>query len=294
MGRFINPFTDTGFKRIFGREFSKPILIRFLNALLHDERTIVEVTFLDKEQIGVYEGDRSLIYDVMCQTETGERVIVEMQNRYQPCFKERSIYYAARAIVEQGERGRDWNYDIKAIYLIAFMDFQLTKTREDFRIDVALMDMQRHTLFTDKVRFIYLQLPCFTKQESECENDFDRMIFVLKHMDVFERMPWAAKDAVFSRLAEIAEVAALEPEERRQYEADVKHYRDTIAVMEGQYKEGEEKGHAEGRAEGLVEGEKKGRAEGILSTARKLKQLGLSVDIIANATGLSESEIDSL
>ena len=297
MGRFINPFTDTGFKRIFGQEMSKPVLIKFLNALLQDERSITDLQFLDKEQIGIYDGDRSLIYDVLCETETGEKIIVEMQNRYQPYFKECSIYYAARAIVEQGERGREWRYDLKAVYLVAFMDFQLSDS-EKFRIDVALMDMEEHTVFSDKVRLIYLQLPCFTKREEDCESDFDRMIYVLKHMDVFDRMPWAAKDAVFTRLGEIAEVAALKPEERRQYETDVKHYRDTLAVMTGQFMQGEEKGRKEGRAEGLLEGELKGRAEGraegIWATARNLKRMGLSIAVIIEATGLTETEIEGL
>ena len=73
MGRFINPFTDTGFKRVFGQEMSKPVLIAFLISLLTGERSIVDVTFLDKEQIGIYDGDRSLIYDVLCETASSLR-----------------------------------------------------------------------------------------------------------------------------------------------------------------------------------------------------------------------------
>ena len=96
MSKFINPFTDIGFKRIFGQEISKPVLIAFLNALLSEERTIVDVKFLDKEQLGISSGDRSLIYDIYCETETGEHIIVEMQNKYQPYFKKRSIYYLSQ------------------------------------------------------------------------------------------------------------------------------------------------------------------------------------------------------
>ena len=108
MGKFINPFTDVGFKRIFGQEVSKPVLLAFLNALLTGERTITDIKFLDKEKIGLSDGDRSLIYDIYCETEAGEHIIVEMQNKYQPYFKKRSIYYMARSIVEQGERGSEW------------------------------------------------------------------------------------------------------------------------------------------------------------------------------------------
>lgn len=108
MGKFINPFTDVGFKRIFGQEMSKPVLIAFLNSLLKDEHQIVDVKYLDKEQLGISDGDRSLIYDIFCETESGEHIIVEMQNKYQPYFKKRSIYYVSRSIVEQGERGSQW------------------------------------------------------------------------------------------------------------------------------------------------------------------------------------------
>lgn len=100
MSKFINPFTDIGFKRIFGQEVSKPVLIAFLNALLVGERSITDVKFLDKEQLGLSDGDRSLIYDIFCETDDGEHIIVEMQNKYQPYFKRRSIYYLSRSIVE--------------------------------------------------------------------------------------------------------------------------------------------------------------------------------------------------
>ena len=282
MGKFINPFTDVGFKRIFGQEFSKPVLIAFLNGLLKDERCIVDVKFLDKEQIRINDGDRSLIYDIYCETETGEHIIVEMQNKYQPYFKKRSIYYLSRSIVEQGERGSEWSYDIKAVYLVAFLDFKLNDISSEFRTDVALMDMKRHTLFSDKVRLTYLQLPYFTKEADECENIFERIIFVLKNMDILQRMPWVAQDTVFKRLSDIAEVASLDKEERRQYDESLRHYRDTLVVMEGQYLEGEAKGRAEG--------EKKKA----LDIARNLKAMGLSIDDIARASGLTTDEVAAL
>ena len=290
MGKFINPFTDVGFKRIFGQEISKPVLVAFLNALLVEEHTIVDVKFLDKEQVGLSDGDRSLIYDIYCETDTGEHIIVEMQNKYQPYFKKRSIYYVSRSIVEQGERGSQWKYDIKAVYLVAFLNFKLSDISQDFRTDVALMDMKKRTVFSDKVRLIYLQLPYFTKEADDCENVFERIIYVLKHMDILQRMPWMAQDAVFKKLSEIAEVASLNSEERRRYDESLRHYRDTLVVMEGQYLEGEAKGRAKGRAEGRAEG----KQEKATAIARNLKAMGLSVEDIEKATGLSADEISSL
>ena len=119
MAKFINPFTDVGFKRIFGQDVSKPVLLTFLNCLLEGEHHIVDLKFLDKEQPGDSVDDKSLIYDVYCETDDGGRIIVEMQNRSQPFFKERSIYYLSRAVSRQGEPGKEWHYsDLKAVYLI--------------------------------------------------------------------------------------------------------------------------------------------------------------------------------
>lgn len=209
-----------------------------------------------------------------------------MQNRSQPFFKNRAIYYMSRSIVEQGERGSDWEYDIKAVYLVAFLNFKLRDISQEFRTDVTLMDMKTLKPFSDKERMIFLQLPYFTKELDDCTNIFEKIIYVLKHMEILQRMPFLAQDAVFKRLSEIAEVAALTKEERQQYDESLRHYRDTIAVMHGQYMEGESKGRAEGCAEG--------RAEGTLEVARNLKHMNLPIEDIVKATHLSAEEIESL
>ena len=298
MSKFINPFTDVGFKRIFGQEFSKPILLTFLNSLLVGERSIVDLKYLDKEKVGLSDGDRSLIYDILCKTDNGEYIIVEMQNKSQPFFKNRAIYYMSRSVVEQGEQGSEWEYDIKAVYMIALLNFKLRGIAQTFRTDVALMDMKTLEPFSDKERMIFLQLPYFTKELDECTDIFEKIIYVLKHMEILQRMPFLAQDAVFKRLSEIAEVAALSKEERRQYDESLRHYRDTIAVMHGQYLEGESKGlakgRAEGRAEGRVEGRAEGRAEEALNIARNLKRMNFSAEDIIKATHLSADDISKL
>ena len=282
MAKFINPFSDIGFKRIFGQEFSKPLLMNFLNSLLVGEKSIVDITFLDKEQPAIYSEDRSLIYDIYCKTTDGENIIVEMQNREQPYFKKRSIYYISEAIARQGERGVDWKYNIKAVYLVAFLNFSLADIGDTLRTDVALMDMKTHRLFSSDLRIIYLQLPHFSKEASECDNDFDRWIYVLKNMEALNRLPWAAKNSLFERLSQIADISALSKEERLKYDEGIRKYRDTLCVMEGQY----DKGVAKGREEGFE--------KGILMTAKKLKELGLGIPYIKEATGLSEEVIKQL
>lgn len=133
---------------------------------------------------------------------------------------------------------------------------------------------------------MFLQLPCFRKDAGECEDDFERWIYVLKNMDVLERMPWVAKDSVFHRLAEIGEVSNLSKEDRVRYDSALRHFRDTLNVMRG----AEEKGMREGKQEGMREGMHKERLE----NARKMKALGLPPETIEKVTGLGKAEIESL
>ena len=278
MGKFINPFTDIGFKRIFGQEFSKPLLIDFLNNLLHGERHITDVKLLDKELTAEFQEGRTIIYDVYCETETGEKIIVEMQNRLQSNFKARTLYYAAEAIARQGEKGKDWNYDVKAVYLVAFINDHDSSFGLQFRTDVELTDRQTKQPFTDLLRLVYLQLPLFNKEAEECENDFERWIYVLKNMETLNRLPWAAQSAVFKRLAEISDLSSLTREEREHYDSAIRTYRDNIYTMEGE----REKGRAEGQFE-----EKE-------ATIKRLHAMGLSITQIAQGTNLTTEQVQDI
>ncbi|KIP55428.1 Rpn family recombination-promoting nuclease/putative transposase [Prevotella pectinovora] len=282
MAKFINPFTDIGFKRIFGQEISKPLIIDFLNSLLLGEERITNITFLDKEQPALFEDDRSLIYDIYCQTEKGENIIVEMQNKSQPYFKNRSIYYVCEAIARQGERGTDWKYNIDAVYLVAFLNFCPMDFDKKFRSDIGLADKGNNKLFSDKMRMTFMQLPLFTKEADECDTDFDKWIYVLKNMETLTRLPWAAKSSVFKRLEQIADVASLSRQERMKYDVGLRKYRDTLSVLEGAKQDGFAEGRAEGRAEG-IEKEK-------IETVKRLKAIGADINMITVATGLSAEE----
>ena len=107
-------------------EFSKDLLISFLNDLLEGELRVKNVTFMDKEQLPPTKDQRGIIYDVYCETDTGKRFILEMQNRWQPNFLDRSICYASRCIVEQVDKGKKENegaYKFLPIYTVCFMNF---------------------------------------------------------------------------------------------------------------------------------------------------------------------------
>ena len=103
MPTFINPFTDFGFKRLFGQEDSKIILIGFLNALFEDEFVVTDLEYRDKEQLRERPDSRNAIFDIFCTLDTSERIILEMQNNYQKHFEDRALYYASRGIARQGQ-----------------------------------------------------------------------------------------------------------------------------------------------------------------------------------------------
>ncbi len=245
-------------------------------------------------------------------------IIVEMQNRGQEHFIDRALYYSSRVIVNQGEKGK-WNYDLLPVYTICFMNFIDPNMPEcKFRTDLTLADRDTGKVVSEKLRIIYLMLPVFEKEEGDCENDFERWIFVLRNMNTFERMPFMAKNAVFKKLAEISDIRSLSKKEMDKYEYSLRVMRDSYATYQYAAKNGWKKGVAEGMAQGMekgmAQGMEKGMAEGMekgmaqgkaegkvegerekaLAIARNLKTFGLSISQIAEATGLNQEEINTL
>ena len=159
-----------------------------------------------------------------------------------------------------------------------------------FRVDMILADEKTGKRLSDKMHFTFLQLPVFQKEEDECENDFERWIYILNNMETFQRMPFLAQNAVFRKLAEISDISTLSKEEHKKYDESIKRYRDTMAVINYAAKEGEAKGHAKGLAEGLAKGEVKGKAK----VALKLLKLGISIENIAASTDFTEEELAKL
>lgn len=314
MGKYINPFTDWGFKRLFGQEFSKDLLISFLNDLLVGELQVKNVVFKDKEELPSTKDQRGIIYDVYCETDKGERFILEMQNRWQPNFLDRSICYACRSVLEQVDKGkkeRENAYRFLPIYTVCFMNYmpdheELSK----FRTDIVLADKESGEIASNKLRFIYLVLPLFKKNVDECVTDFDKWIYVLKHMEALSRMPFTAQKEIFKQLEEYADSHRLTRKEWEAYENSLWIARDNMACMAAAENAAKEKGMAEGRAEGRAEGMAEGRAEGmaegmakgmaegktkaIIETARRLLNMGLDMEQVAQGTGLSIEEVRKL
>ena len=279
--RYINPYTDFGFKKLFGTEMNKDLLISFLNALFNNsEREIKDVRYLNGENLGDGYGDRRAVFDVYCMAADGSRFIVEMQKAEQAYFKDRSIYYSTFAIREQAPKG-EWDYHLEDVYTVGILNFEFSGDEyasDAYRHEIKLKDVEDNHVFYDKLTFLYLEMPKFQKTEDELVTMFDKWMFALKNLSRLLERPKALQDRIFTKLFEQAEIARYSLTERRQYEESRKDMWDYFSTM----KTAVDKGRAEGRA------------EGILSIARKMKQRGKSISEIAEMTDLSPDEIEKL
>lgn len=292
MSNFINPFTDWGFKRLFGQEFSKDLLIDFLNDLFVDELHIKDVTFKDKEQLPETKDLRGCVFDIYCETDTGEYFIVEMQNNYVPLFVNRTLYYASKAIEAQREKGKTRQfptlYDLVPVYVVCFMNFIPREGEEDeikkFKTDVMLCDKESGEVFTDKLRFVYLRIPLFDKKtEEECVTNFDKWIYVLKHMEALTRMPFMAQKKIFKRLAELADSRSLSKEEQEKYDESRKVVDDYYSGLVGSFMAGEKTG--------MEKGIKKGIEKNKIDSAKRLLGMGLTPEQVAQGMDLPLAEV---
>ncbi len=290
--KYINPFTDFGFKKIFGEEANKELLIDFLNELLQDKGRITQLSFLKTENLGATETDRKAIFDLYCQNDKGEKFIVELQKAKQKYFKDRSIYYSTFAIQEQAQKG-EWNYQLQAVYTVSVMDFKFDEAIEDqhkLRHDIQLLDIDSKKVFYDKLRFIYLEMPKFTKTEYELETHYDKWLYVLQNLSKIDKIPDILQEKVFLQLFEIAEIANYNEKEQYAYQDSLKYYRDLKNVMVTQFEEGRKEGIDIGVEKGIDIGFEKG----IFLVAKNLKESNVDIEIISKNTGLTLQQIAEL
>lgn len=295
-GKYINPYTDFGFKKLFGTPLNKDLLISFLNSLFDGKEVVRDLTYLNGESLGNGYGDRRAIFDVYCENEQGETFIVEMQKAEQQFFKDRSVFYSTFPIQNQGKKGI-WNFKLKGVYTIGILDFVFPDheyPQDSLRHEVKLVDVDDKHVFYDKLTFLYLEMPKFTKGEEELKTMYDKWLFVLHNLSRLMKRPAALQERIFTRLFEQAEIARYTPEERQDYEDSLKVYRDMKNVLDTAELRGLEKGRKEGRREGRKEGIEQGTFEERRKNAKAMKALGLPLETIVKVTGMSADDIDKL
>ena len=277
--KYLNPFTDFGFKKLFGTEPNKDLLIDFLNqVILPEQRKIVDLSYKKTEHLGATEFDRKAIFDLYCTGSNNERFIVEMQKAKQNYFKDRTVFYASFPIQEQAQQG-DWDYKLSEVFTVGILDFVFSEEKteaekdkttqekvkaitakepKDVRHVVQLKD-HKCRVFYDKLTFIYLEMPNFTKTEEELETTYDKWLYVLKNLSTLPKRPNKLQEKIFERLFEAAEIAKFTPEEKSLYEESLKTYRDLKNVIDTSYNDGKTEGKIEEKTEGIINALKQGK-----------------------------------
>jgi predicted transposase/invertase (TIGR01784 family) len=287
--KYINPFIDFGFKKIFGEEASKPQLTDFLNSILPAEDKIASLSYKNTEQLAFTDLERKAVYAIYCENEKGEKFIVELQKAKQNYFKERTIYYSTFPIREQTEKG-NWNFNLKTVYCIGLLDFTFddykTESEKNEVLHTIKLKYQHGKIFYDKLTYIYLEMPNFKLSEDKLNTRLDKWLYFINNLEDLENIPTLFNDIVFEQAFEKAELSKLTREESDKYDMNLKVYRDNKNTLDYTVETAFDKGKIEGKIEGIKEGK--------IETAKKLKNLGISIEVISQSTGLRREEIEKI
>ncbi|GAB3019798.1 Rpn family recombination-promoting nuclease/putative transposase [Niabella terrae] len=248
MGRYLNPLSDTGFKKIFGSEPNKDLLISFLNALFQGKKVVRDLVYNPQEQQASTKEHRTVIFDLTCTGEDGETFIIEMQRTGQTYFKDRAVFYATRPFNDQVQKvPAGWNYQLQEVYFIGIMDFKFQDSDPDAYIqEVMLINKKTCNVFYSKLCLLFIELPKFNLPEDQLKTELDGWLYLLRNLSEMKEKSVFLHKNVFQKLFRIAEIANLKKEEYMSYESELKAQRDYNAVMQSLKAEAEEKGMEKG------------------------------------------------
>ena len=281
--KYADLLDDEVFKLVFGRESTKDVMIEFLNQVIPD-RKIVDLEFIDKEMHPVERDAKGVVYDMFCKTDQGTRIIVEVQRRKQPFYPERAIYYSTFQIQRQVEAGAD-SYDFLPVYVINILNFKMDQHEDctDVKTVYRLYEESSHQLLTDRVTFIFIELPRFKKSIDELDgNVLEGMYFCLKNMAALDECPRVLTHQVFKKIFEVSELCKMDQEKRDKVISKMTTERDLRNQM------------AYAIEQGLQQGLQQGREEERIDIAKGMLADGMPVESIAKYTGLTAEEIKAL
>jgi predicted transposase/invertase (TIGR01784 family) len=275
MSRYIDPFTDFGFKKLLGTEgFSEPILQSILNSTLDLPSPIKKLSFKNPFKLPDSSIEKGSIFDLYCIDENNSHIIVEMQRAKVEFFKERLVYYSTFPIRDQLTKGSPYN--LSAVYCVVIVDFKLFEKPVEIELlhDIALRYPNGDS-FYNKLQYRILEMPEFNKtyeEVTQSQNVSDMWLYTLKHMTEWAEPPKQFQNNLITEMLHQAEEINLTPEARALYRESFKVAKDNIALITGARKDGVE----EGKEIGLVEGEQIGLAKGKEIGFVEGEQIGLA------------------
>lgn len=285
--KYADLLNDEVFKLVFGRESTKDVMIEFLNQVILD-RKILDLEFIDKEMHPIERDAKGTVYDMFCKTDDGSRIIVEVQRRKQPFYPERALYYSTFQIQRQVEAGAEY-YDFLPVYVVSILDFVMGDDPQSNVVRTAyrLYEDNSHKLLTDRVTFIFIELPKFKKTVEELDgNILEGMYFCFKNMPELESRPEVLDHHVFTKIFDVTELYNMDQETRDKVLDNMTTERDLKNQMIY--------AREEGREEGRVEGREEGREEGIALAIKNMADSGLDAEQIAEIMKMPVADVQAM
>jgi predicted transposase/invertase (TIGR01784 family) len=251
---YFDPTSDFGFKKLFGDEANKDILMDFLNSILPEDSQVSDLHFQNNEQIPDHEDDRRAIFDIFCISPTGESFIVEMQKASVKYFAERALYYTTFPIQKQAPKGR-WDFNLSRVFLIAVLnfpyDFDPKRWKKRRLLRTCTLRDDDGVIVSDKLQFKFLQLAHFNKKPHQLKTHFDKWCYFLKNLDTFDVIPKILNEPIFMKASEKARVLNLSDAEYILYKITESKKYDWELVQEYAEERGMERGMEKGMEKGL-------------------------------------------
>lgn len=323
MATFANILFDETFKVVLAEPSNRRLLMKLIEFFLPG-KTIQHLFLNDKEQHGLILSDKNCTFDLYCTTDTGERMIVEMQFSSQSSFRDRMLYYSTYPIrsqlmerlknVEDNPDFDKMDYSLSPVYVISIVNFALEHDSPDALEDglisrYDLRNARNGELMTDALHFVFLELARFPwnrDEEQQCRTLLEQLVFSLKYGHLLQERPTSFQDELLRLLFDATAFAKMDEVQLQNYNAIMTTKLDIIAqkayarregLAEGKAEglaEGKAEGLAQGLAEGRAEGKAEGRAEAVKTIALNMREMGMEIGLISKATGLSAEEIQAL
>ena len=292
--KFVDVKSDIAFKKVFGNENKKEILISFLNAVLDlkGSKEIAEIEILNPYQAPRLDILKETTLDVRAKTKEGTIFIIEMQVEKKAGFKKRVVYYSSKAYSNQIDTGENYP-KLNQVIFIGILNFSIFEGDKYLTKHLILNTATMRQELTD-LEFNFIELPKFNKREDELIDVIEKWIYFIKNAPDLQFIP---KSADFKEIVEAYEVAdqfKWSKEELEVYDYWLMKEQDARGAVEQAKIDGEMKGLIKGIEKGRVEGLKEGLEKGKSEIAKNLLKQGLDIKIIINATGLSKEEIEKL
>ena len=275
--RYVDLLSNSGFKAVFGDRNNKDVVMSVINMLLPEGKLVKEIRYAPTEHQGQMDTNKEFRYDFMCDGEDGSSFIVEVQSNPEEFWFKRCVSYASRVYDRQNRRGEE--YDVPPVFLIGLMGIDVKHENpqlwtERYVSEYTFREKLTNELLDDTIFIIFAELRRFKKGLCECENDLEKMLYIIKNVWRLDNQPPELHDEIFTRLFSACDIPRFDEAKRIQYEKD---------MFDERRHNGE-----------IAAARNEGRQEGVIQIAKNMLSMSIDVETVAKATGLSVDDVEKL